>query len=390
MKAWIPAAFAAGLAMSASASDERPAAPRVDVAKALLTERIREEGPGEALGNSLAGWTKQLLEDPASPYTGLVAEPAFLNEFYWPEMVDRLPVTEGQPSNTDDALAALGWDLGLTGARPGVQVPFRAIALYDVEPLARMHRDPLIVAGLVKAAVDADIFEAALRVTTEQHSAVAASYAVAAQMIRDQSRRHAPTQWKAMGIRLDVVDRLTQALTPGDISDHDREYLGSLAGRAVKKRSVGMLTAYGLRELPATLRVARVAAAYNDGQGSFAAGQAPCFADGTHRPGVAGMQSPGDTRRLCFADATDASVQRWYADEMWRQVHDMRESLHDDSWAPGLFRTVLEVMLVVDIANAAVFVEKLMADDLVTTRVISDDVRNEAAARGQNLTCRMP
>ena len=388
MKSWIPAALVAGLSISGLAVAAADDPPRVDMARNLMAQRVDMLGPDNALDGAIAEWTTQLIARPKDPYSSLNASPALTNELYWAEVVDTLPHLSGQPADASEALDALRWDLGLTAARPDGPAIRVAMDGYDTAPLARMHNDPLIVAGLVKAHVDGDLFEAALRATTQRHSTLAATYAVAAQIIRDRSRQYPADRWKAMGVRTEVVTRLLAVSRPEDLTGHDRDYLGRLAGREVNRRRAGTITPRGLRELPTALRIARVAAAYEDGQGTYTADQAACFPNGEHRPGIAGTLAPGDTRKLCFADANDNAVYAWYAQTTWQQVHGMRERLHTDSLAPALLRAAMDVLMVIDVATAPAFLEKLMADDMVASRLMSEDAGDAAAERLNNLTCR--
>ncbi len=63
----------------------------VDVLSHLQRERIARLGAADALAHSNAAFVRQMLVNPASPYSGLIAEPAFTNEVEWPGLLERIP-----------------------------------------------------------------------------------------------------------------------------------------------------------------------------------------------------------------------------------------------------------------------------------------------------------
>ncbi|NID04541.1 hypothetical protein HBF26_06570 [Luteibacter jiangsuensis] len=384
---WVAAVFVACLAPSLC-TNAMDAADGVDVAKMLLTART-ETSAGTMVHGSLAAWREQLSPRANEPYGPPVDRPAFVNEVYWRKMLASLPALKEHGDTERQAMRALQWDLGTTKARPGQEIPHEAMSKVDLSRLYPQHRDPLVVAGIAKAGVDADIFSAALAVTTDAHSTVAANYAVAAQIIRDRARAYPPEAWPRMGIRAGIVDRLVASVIPEDFADPDRRYLSLLVEQEARTRRVGLRNQYGLRGLSTPYRVARLAAAYRDGQGYALASTFPCGPDGSHQPG-AGTQAPGDHRPLCFVDASDNAVYRWYADEMWNQAHPAWKASGEQTWIALMFFALSEVLFGVDIVPSPYFVESEIAADLVDEEIVAE-VKGEASAESESLlTCRIP
>jgi len=384
---WPAAVFAGFLALS-PCTNARDAADGVDVAKMLLTART-DASAGTTIDGSLAAWREQLSPRASEPYGPPVDKPAFVNEKYWQKMLASLPKTKDDGAAERQAIRALQWDLGTTKARPGADIPNEAMNKVDLSHLYPQHRDPLVVAGIAKAGVDTDIFSAALAVTTDDHSTVAANYAVAAQIIRDRARAYPPEAWPRMGIRAGIVDRLVASVVPEDFADPDRRYLSLLVEQEARTRRVGLRNQYGLRGLSTPYRVARLAAAYRDGQGYALASTFPCGPDGSHQPG-AGTQAPGDHRPLCFVDASDNAVYRWYADEMWNQAHPAWKASGEHAWIALMFFALSEVLFGVDIVPSPYFVESEIAADLVDEELVAE-VKGEASAESESLlTCRIP
>lgn len=377
------------LAPCTNASDNaRDAADGVDVTKMLLKAWTNASG-GRKVDGSVQAWREQLLPRASEPYGAPGDEPAFVNTTYWREMLTSLPTVQDHSTTERQAMRALQWDLGTTKARPGRDIPHEAMNKVDRSRLYPQHQDPLVVAGIAKAGVDADIFSAALAVTTDAHSTVAANYAVAAQIIRDRARAHPREAWPRMGIRAEIVDRLVASVIPENFADPDRRYLSLLIEQEARTRRVGLRNQYGLRALPTTYRVARLAAAYRDGQGYALSTTFPCGPDGSHQPG-AGTQAPGDHRPLCFVDATDNAVYRWYADEVWSQAHPAWKASGEHGWIALMFFALSEVLFGVDIVPSPYFVEREIATELVDEGLVAEAEGDAAAESESLLTCRIP
>jgi len=232
----------------------------VDVLSHLQRERIARLGAADALAHSNAAFVRQMLVNPASPYSGLIAEPAFTNEVDWPGLLERIP---GGPLTSHQALAVMQWDLGMTRARPGIDITIKA-----------GYRDDFASASATKADVDPDIFWHVLDLTGYSHSTKGAGYAVGLQILRRQLAETPEDRRIALNVDPDVFKRIMLARHFDEVTEYDLGYVSALVQRRLVHWSVGERTSHGLRALPVAYRIARVAAAYRDLQG-YEAGY-PC------------------------------------------------------------------------------------------------------------------
>lgn len=341
-----------------------------DVLSHLQRERLARVGD-ETSSQTQETLLGQLLADPASPYSSTRGQPAFVNDVEWPDVLARLP---GNLS-TEDAVAVLNWDLGLSRARPG----------QDIEPRAGF-RDSFVAASATKADVDADIFWHMIDLTGFRHSARAATYAVAMQILRQQMNETDPARQSAIGIDGAVFRRVMAASFLDQVPDYDFHYLSTLVQHRLIHWQVGDRASTGLRALPTAFRIARVAAAYRDAQG-YLAGY-PCKPDASPVIGSAGTGREGDDRPLCFVAATDRAVHRWYVDESERQALWVPTREQDGMKRLAGFAAAVFVLL--DLAPFVEMIEAVAADDLVTARLLSSADADVAAERAERLFCPFP
>ncbi|MGA7440217.1 MAG: hypothetical protein WBW32_19000, partial [Luteibacter sp.] len=257
MKSLARLALWAGMSpLSALAALEHP------VTADIYREMLRMRGtPGAAhavpfheAAQGTVGLLAQMLRDPASPYSELIPAPDFTNEVWWPDLADR--VAKGLPSTA--TLQSMQWQLGLTKARPGVDVEVTAEQV-------RAFRGREAAASAVKAGVSIGVFATAL----DRHYpriSIAAKEAVAVMLLGEQMAAHPRERWEAMDIRGDLHDRYTAGSErlPA-LSGEDSDYLMDLVTAAIAAGT--MSVADGVQQLPAAYRVARVAAAYKDATG---------------------------------------------------------------------------------------------------------------------------
>lgn len=344
----------------------------VDVLSHFQRERMNRLGAANALGHSNAAFIRQMLVNPESPYSELVAEPGFTNDVDWPETLDRI---QGGPLTSDQALAVMQWDLGMTRARPGLDIAIRP-----------GFRDDFAAAGATKADVDPDIFWHVLDLTGYSHSTKAAAYAVGLQILRHQLQRIPEARRMALSVDPEVFDRFMRARHFDEVSEYDLDYVSMLVQQRLVHWRAGEVASTGLRSLPAAYRVARVAAAYRDLQGYI--GGYPCNRDGMPVATFAGTGADADAQPLCFAAATDRAVHRWYLDESRRQaarIPPRRES------GLGRFAGFAgAVLALVDIVGALEVVESLIADDLAIAESIAPAEADFAAERADILSCPIP
>ncbi|MDF4005250.1 hypothetical protein P3W33_17765 [Luteibacter sp. PPL552] len=327
-------------------------------------ERIRRLGIREALSHDNATFIAKLLSDPSSPYSDVIEQPVLANDVDWANAVAAWPAAD-----QDTALRSLQRTLGLTRARPRV----------DVMPLPGF-RDDFVAASATKARVDADIFWHALDLTGYSHSTKAAVYAIALQRLRDQvAGTPDPARRNALGIEKPVLDRMMKAQTLDRIPASDLRYLGLLVQHLVVHRVVDEEST-----LPASYRIARIAAAYRDLQGYVSA--PPCTPDATPRPSHAGTGSKDDPRPLCFVAATDRAVHRWYLAEARRQARGAPDPNHV-SLIARLEYLIAPVLVLLDIAALVEVGEMLIADEMVAEGSLSDVEADVATSRVSRLSC---
>ena len=347
----------------------------VDVVSIIQRERTVRLGPEWPAGHGTAALARDILVDPASPYSDTNRAPSLVNEPDWQAVLDAL--ADRVRSNTE-ALAVLYWDMGMTKARPGIDI--------EVVPMASFRRDPFVAVAASKADVDADIFWHMLDVTGYAHSTKAAYYAVALQILRRQMQDIAPERQAALGVYADVFDRVMAARYDEEISEHDLRYLSSLVQHRLLHWRAGGRASTGLRELPVAYRVARIAAAYRDAQG-YVTGP-PCHADGSPIAGVAGTGVDGDRRDLCFVAATDRAVHRWYVEEVREQSRPRRR--HRSEAHSSFSVLMLLALPLLELVPALEFTEAVVADELVAADAIEAEDAAVASDRADLITCIAP
>jgi hypothetical protein len=307
----------------------------------------------------------QMMTSPGSAYSTVVEQPRFTNELAWIDVLDSLP---GPPSETD-VLAEIALDLGLTRARPGIDVVRRD-----------GFRDPFVAASATKAGVDADIFWHMLDLGGFRHSARSAPYAVALQDLRQQIADVPASLHAANGIDASVLARMMAARNWGEVEPYDLDYLNLMAQHALIHRRPRVATHAALP--PMAYRVARLAAAWRDTEGYLLT--PPCHRDGS--PRVPAVQD-GDVP--CFVAATDRAVHRWYIGELRRQAALPPPAKHENGMA-RLLAAVGLLMPLLDLAALAEVVEATVADDLVADGAMESTEAEAAERRAAALTCRIP
>jgi hypothetical protein len=311
---------------------------------------------------ALSTLADQMLDDPSSPYSGLLTQPAFTNEIAWADVIAALP-----PGMTEaEALAGLALELGLTRARPGV----------DVGPDASFS-DPFVAADAAKAAIDTDIFWHMLDLGGYRHSARGASYAVALHELRRQAAAVPRERHASLHIDTSVLQRVMAARKWSEVSHHDLDYLRTLAQHTLIHRTHGSPGPTGKPLPPIAYRIARLAAAWRDLEGYMIA--PPCFPDGSAR-------NPLDLDTLCFVAATDRAVHRWYIGELRRQASLASfDSTHGGD--SSLLRTIALLLPLLDIVAIAEVIEATVVDEMVYDGTLGAEASEAAEERAASLTC---
>jgi len=285
-----------------SADDEEPDAPSPYVDFITGSQRVLGE----------------LLAQPGSPYSQLLAVPSWSGEPWWASAAER--IAPGALSSTE-ACAALQHQVGATKARPGHEV--------TVTPGSRrLYKGREAAANAMKAGIDADIFERALLRHPHRFTQAAAE-AVAIQLVRDRAATTPVAHHLALNIRADVVGRYL-GRSAASFSLEDGHYVGELFRHAVRTGRP-TFNERGERQIPAVFRVARVAAAYADRRGYSRAG-GYCHGNAPAWKPLPASAKPLAYRPLCFVAATDRAVYEWY---LQKARFEAAEAMPVDEPLPG-------------------------------------------------------
>lgn len=279
-------------------------------------------------------WTHEYLHEPASIYSDLQ------QRLFTDDPPGSIPIGTPTGPFPDDTRTAriIAWDLGLDKALPGYQVMPYFPRAYPGDLQTNVQ------ANLRKAGVAKSVFLKAQALSGPRLSTLGAELAVAVQILsdwvalgneaavaaaaaaQDVARGIGPTDAAiaaraeadeaALGVREDVLSRFDQAMSLADMNDQDLAYLADILRVELSVWRAGRYNRSHQRAIPTPLRVARVAAAFRAGQSDYNA----CRADGARDVTHAGNRPETLARPICFTDATDRAVYRWYrarrADEL--------------------------------------------------------------------------
>lgn len=271
-----------------------------DALMTLLREHARDGRLLAYLNESTdASYARWVLGGEETPYADLVSV-----ELSLPDASERraLQVLSGShgPVTQRQLHEWKVWDLGFTKVGPmrGAPVP------------DELRSAAWGVPHIMKAGIDPDIYKACMHgVLDIGHPAIQANYALALQLLRERLIATPRTFWYIRGLRVDVMGRFLDPARHGQPGKFDFHYLIELLDGELSGWRPAGTNLYGFRQLPATLRLGRIAAAYQE---AMPRGTNACRANGEHDPAVAGA-GDGDGRPLCFTDATDRAIYRWYA-----------------------------------------------------------------------------
>ncbi|UPG94941.1 hypothetical protein [Luteibacter aegosomatissinici] len=279
-----------------------------------------------------------LLINPASPYSDRRDADDIVGDAGWQGVPAMAAVSD------HEIVLAYARRMGLTKARPGIDVPVHpGYARYDA----------FIGAQATKAAIDEDIFRQALEYAGYSSAAIVATYAVGAQVLRDQLRTVPASKHEGLNLRPDVLERF-MALTASDvIDDYDGEYLQRLYNSQVLDFRPGISPSMAVPYIPAPFRAARIAAAYHDMSGYF--GGFPCQKDGRLNPAFAGTGEEGDTRALCFVDANDQDVHAWYVGQLQNQLDGVKR-YPESTKESALSKLLRPIAIIGEVAGIASFI----------------------------------
>lgn len=287
------------------------ASPRVgppsgDVLGLWIKERLAEPVASDALVTDEA-MTHDMVTAPDSIYAILRRAPYAFRGAAWLRTFSGL-TDRATPMTRPQATEALAWDLGMTNGYPGVLDPD-----FPVPDLGAAWAGT----QLAKAGVAEDIARKALALTGSASYAVAANYAVAAQLLADKLACFEESQWAVLGLRSDVFQRYMLAESASDLKDYDLVYLVRLLQAELSVPAVGETTQAGRRALPTAVRIARVAAAFRDMQGYDSD---PCTPAGAALSGIAATIPTDRSKAMCLVAALDRAVLYWYYVMLDRQM----------------------------------------------------------------------
>lgn len=334
------------------------------VPAADVLSRLEVARRGDSTLPSPAELIRQMQADPESPYSALVDRPRFTNEVGWIDLVDSLPGMPGEAA----ALSSLALDLGLTRARPTIDVPERT-----------GFRDRFVAANATKAGVDPDIFWHMLDLGGFRHFARTAPIALALQELRRQINTVPESRHAMNGIDTSVLSRVMAARSLQQVTPYDLDYLSALTQHALIHRRSGEQAPDGAVLPPMPYRVARLAAAWRDAEGYLSS--PPCRPDGTAR-------AAGTDGIPCFVAATDRAVHAWYVTELRRQAN-LPAQHTKKSGVARLMAAVALLAPLLELAAMAEVVEATIADDLAFDGTLETTEAEAAEQRAANLTCRI-
>ena len=295
-----------GVIASGTAFAGRVGPPMGDIYQTWIKERLSKTPSYDVLSSddvTVSGFVNDVI----SPYAPLRSTPFRFSGRVWSSVFQKM-LNKGYPMTLVEATEALAHDIGMTRGYAGLSDP--------LVPLPTLGR-PWAAEQIVKAGVSVDIAKKALSLAGDGAYAVAANYAVAMQVLVEKMACFTPERWDEIGLRSDVAARFMKASRLAEIDDFDLVYLSRLLQGELSSWRPGGLSIYGRRQLPAALRVARVAAAYRDLQGYS---NEPCTDKGQAKNGVAATSPLENARTMCFVDATDRAVYAWYLKALEAQL----------------------------------------------------------------------
>lgn len=241
-----------------------------------------------------AEWVTEYLAEPGSIYSDLHPR-----------------LFAGDRAETEDAVSfpaskrtarIIAWDLGLDKALPGFQV------LPNYPSRTRGDFSTALAVNTDKADLLPEYFEKAYQLGGNRLFTINAEFAVALQILHEWVEATPWADRDALGVDEDVLTRVKAANSLSDVRDQDLAYLADILRSELSVWRAGDMTSLNQRAIRVPLRIARVAAAYR----TTNEGYNVCNQDGSRNPSLAGERPEDIARPICFSDATDRAVYRWY------------------------------------------------------------------------------
>jgi hypothetical protein len=291
-----------------------PYPPSGDFIGDLISERAWRTTPSRSPLHDDSDVERLSLVDPANLYTDLAPLTTRTMDTTWRSAWALLGI-QGFHMQLLQTQTTFRWDLGLTRARPGIEMP----PLRSVPELGQ----PWLAANIVKAGIDHDLFVQARRLVGPGNPLIAANFAVAAQLLREKIEAANGAGETYAGLWSAPLEHLASARQAFALNDVEITYLMRLLENELSSWRDPQPSVYGRRQVPTAVRVARAAAAY---QSETYVAPFPCSDDGAFAPGVAATRLDDVTRPFCFADMIDRRVLAWYG----AALHDDLTAKRDD------------------------------------------------------------
>lgn len=333
----------------------------------LITERTWRVTPLASPLYDDSDLERQSLVDPRNLYTDLAPLSTRTMDATWRAAWTSLG-QQGFSMPLLQTQTSLRWDLGLTRARPGIEMP----PLRSVPELGK----PWVAANIVKAGIDRDLFVQARLLAGPGNSLIAANLAVAAQLLREKIEAAQASGEAYRGLWSVPLDHVMAARSAYALSDVETSYLMRLLENELSSWRDRPLSVYGRRQVSTAVRVARVAAAYRS---ETYVAPFPCSDDGAFVRNVAATTLDDATQPFCFADMIDRRVLAWYGTAL---RDDLATKLDDpDSMASGA-RPLIEAVARLRPAWLGAFIGDAQ-DPSLDTEVVAAMATRELVWRGR-------
>jgi hypothetical protein len=299
--AWLTwACCAAAAAQDSAPFAQYPHPPSGDFIAELIAERTWHVTPSASPLYDDSDVERLSLVDPTNLYTELTPLSTRNMDATWRAAWQSLR-RQGFNMPLLQTHTTFRWDLGLTRARPGIEMP----PLRNIDELG----EPWVAANVVKAGIDRDLFVQARLLVGPDNVFVAANLAVAAQLLRAKIEAAQASGEAYAGLWSAPLEHMVAARRAFALTDVEIAYLMRMLENELSAWRDSPFSIYGRRQVPTAVRVARMAAAYrSEGYGP----PFPCSDNGAFVPGVAETSLGDATRPFCFADMIDRRVLAWY------------------------------------------------------------------------------
>ena len=286
------------------------------------------------------------LNEPDSNYSDLKNDNAWvLNDIAWQTAWSDFQAYYEVSNNQNNSNQLITREAGFTKAKP------QSFTEQELNPNVNgatfSRRDNEAVrASVVKAQVDPDIFHKAYDIYaaesnrySENIHTLVAKLALAVQILRDRSETIPQDQWKANGIRMDVLSRfMGNTYVLQNIWPSDREYLAQVLDSAIKVEVKPY--AQNQNYLRTHFRLARLSSALRDRFGYFF--NVPCSTNFEY----VGSQH---TNHQCFVDMTDRGLWSWYTSEYEKAIVPLPQHNYQQKGVLAhLFEIMMPIALVMD------------------------------------------